>query len=94
MSEWLSIIFRNFDKVFYLHVPNIYSKSKLHANQIRRFQVQVDFPSPYSPNKRTRPVLEIAYMILQKKIYDDQGKRILPIEDVQRYESNFAIHPM
>ena len=67
---------------------------KLYANRSRQFQVRVDWPSPYSPNKQTQQVLEIVYMIPQKKIYEGQGRRILPIEDVQQYGSNFAIHPM
>ena len=70
------------------------SLSKLYANQIHRFQVQVDLTSPYTPNKRTQQVLEIIYMIPQKNIHKGQGRRIPPIEGVQQYGSNSAIHPM
>jgi hypothetical protein len=56
--------------------------------------VRVDLPSPYSPNKQTQQVLEIAYMIPQKTIDEGQERRIPPIEGVQQYGSNSAIHPM
>jgi hypothetical protein len=56
--------------------------------------VRVDLSSIYSPNKRTQQVLEIAYMIPQKKIDEGHGGGILPIEGVQQYERFFAIHPM
>jgi hypothetical protein len=70
------------------------NESKLRANQNHQFQVRIDSPSPHNPNKRTQQVLEIAYMIPQKKIYDGQGRSNLPIEGVQQYGSIFAMHPM
>lgn len=70
------------------------NESKLCANQNHQFQVWVDSPSPHNPNKRTQQVLEIAYMIPQKKIDEGHGRGILPVEGVQQYERSFAIHPM
>jgi hypothetical protein len=65
-----------------------------YANRNHRFQVRVDLPSPHSPNKRTLQVLDIAYMIPQKKISEGQERRVPPIEGVQQYGSNSAIYPM
>ena len=66
--------------------------SKLYTNENHQFQVWVDLPSPDCPNKWTQQVLEITYMIPQKRIYKGQGTRIPPIEGVEQYESNSAIH--
>ena len=46
------------------------NESKLHATRNHQFQLRVDLPSRYSPNKQTQQVSEIAYMIPQKKIHD------------------------
>ena len=75
------IVFLNIINAIFL---NIFTKneSNSYANQNHRFQVRVDLPSPYIPNKRTQQVLEIAYMTPQKKIYEGQGGCILPIEGV------------
>ena len=78
--------------LFCIHITK--NESKLYANRNHRFQLQVDLPSPYSLNKRTQQVLEIGYMIPQRKMYEGQGRRILPIEDVQQYGSNLSMHPM
>ena len=43
------------------------SESKLHATWNHQFQLRVNLPSRYSPNKQTQQVSEIAYMIPQKK---------------------------
>ena len=56
--------------------------------------MRVDLPSPDSPNKQTQLVLEIAYMIPQKMIHEGQGTKMPPIEGVEQYGSNSAIHPM
>ena len=75
------IVFSNIINAIFL---NIFTKneSNSYANQNHRFQVRVDLPSPYIPNKRTQQVLKTAYTTPQKKNYKGQGRWNLPIGGV------------